>query len=161
MQAPKYIETNPILLREQKLRQDIHLHRLQEIKRRPRDLSQPLDKHSSPSRLHRSPDRQFDIHLENKVLFEKLLSIQTSRASVTPLRSDPRSLNVTIRQREMERIAEENSQLARRLVEQEAHLSRKKLDLEYSQVCKYKEQISKAILHSKRKTKAVPLQAAA
>lgn len=155
MQGPKYIETNLILLRQQKQRLDLHLQRLQEIKQRPRDLSQPLDKRSSPPRLHRSPDRQFDIHLENKVLFEKILSIQTGRGSSTPPKWDLHSLNITIRQKEMERIAGENSHLARRLVKQEAYLSRKKLDLEYSQACKYREQISKAILHSKRKAKAV------
>ena len=161
MQSPKYIESNPVLIRDLKIRFNSHLKRLHAIQQRP--LHHSAEKRVSPSRVHHSPDRQFDIRLENKVLFEKLVSIQegSCRVATTPVRMEPRSLNQTVRQRELEKIAEENSQFAKRLVRKEAYLSRKKLDLEYSQACKYRELISKTVLQAKRKSKGVTLQMAA
>ena len=146
MLGPRYVETSPMLTRERNRERNFHLKHLQAISSR---VSRPLPRPTSPQ-SHPTPpflpfSRQDDIRRENKALFTRLLSISRSRnrALFVPHLSVHRSLNYFSRKRENQKIEEENSRIAERILSQAGYPSAKQLHQAYQHSQRYRSQLTR------------------
>ena len=87
---------------------------------------------------------------ENMILYEKLTQISERKYSPT-WRKGPKSLNISTRKKEAERIIHDNLEFIKRLTEKPSFVSARKLKEEYQIAELYKRNISKANLHERLK----------
>jgi len=91
-------------------------------------------------------EKNLEINRDNQVLLNKLVEISAGKWSTVKKEKEsaekgPKSLNMAARRKETERIEKENHAFAKRLFDKQANFSKKKLDEEFKNHCKYKKQI--------------------
>ena len=100
--------------------------------------------------------RQNDILRENKALFERLLAISKGKwcpFPLTPTHSSPKSLNALNRLREAQKVVQENSFLAERIVNKSGLVATKKLLKDYEDVRRHRDRLAKVRVLSQGKRK--------
>jgi hypothetical protein len=133
----------------QEYRARLHRNRLEQIKHRPKlTLHNSLDPRppdtKRPSRFL-SVAKFKEIRRENQLIYDRLTSIAVRKQTAYPSSKDssPRTLNHVHRKRESDRIARENQDLLRRIIEKPSNFSIERLREEYGLKQKYKENLSK------------------
>ena len=130
----------------------LHKKQLQRIKDRSALLSNSPKRYSSVNKRKFSCDkdngRLKETHRENMILYEKLTQISERKWSPKTIKG-PKSLNITLRKKDAERIMQENLEFVKRLTEKQAFVSAKKFKEEYEVLEGYKRTISKAQLHER------------
>lgn len=130
----------------------LHKKRLNEIKARANALSSSPVRYSSVNRSKLSHDRACakakERNRENMALYEKLTQISERKYNRKEVKG-PKSLNITVRKKDAERIITENLHFVKRLTEKPSFVSAKKFEEEYEVLKGYKHSISKRYLHER------------
>ena len=99
-------------------------------------------------------EKNIDLNRENAILLNKLVDISqgkwssvhgpaTYKKKKVAQSVGPRSLNISIRRKENDRIERENHAFAKRLFQNQGSISKHKLDLQYNQNLELKNRIRK------------------
>ena len=130
----------------------IHMKRLKDIKERSSSVVQSPIRFSSVnrSRLGKPVLKHYEMVKQNIMLYDKLTHISERRHNKGQLKG-PRSLNISIRKKEADRIIQDNFEFVKRLTERESMFSVTKLKKEYDIQEKYKSSISRHNLHERLK----------
>lgn len=158
MLAPRFVETSSIVRRDREEELRHHHQHLTEILKRERRLD------LSPLRTHRKGPiggflhsaRQNDILRENKALFERLLAISKGKwcpFPLSPSHPSPKSLNALNRLRDAQKVVQENSFLAERIVNKSGLVATKKLLKDYEDMRRHRERLTKVRVFSQGKRK--------
>lgn len=138
------METSQLVKQERQRERESHLRRLQAIgSRSPKPSQAQLTPKTWQSIGFLQSARQDDIRRANKALFSRMLAISRGRDSGLEAPQVPRSLNYLKRRQEDHKIAEENSQLAQRIISQAGFPSAKRLHQAYQSMQKYRSQLSR------------------
>lgn len=146
MLGPRYVETSQLVKQERQRERSNHLRRLQAIDSR---SPKPSQSHCTPKAAQSGgflqAARQDDIRRANNALFSRLLAISQEKGAALAVRrlQSHRSLNSIHRKRNDQKIAEENSQLAHRIISQAGFPSAKRLHQDYQSIQKYRLQITR------------------
>lgn len=144
MLGPRYVETSQLVQQERQRERNYHLRRLQAIgSRSPKPSQAHLTPKTCQSGGFLQAARLDDIRRANNALFSRLLAISRGRYSGQEAPQAHRSLNSLNRRREDQKIAEENSQLAQRIISQSGFPSAKQLHQSYQSIQKYRYQLSR------------------
>lgn len=146
MLGPRYVETSQLVKQERQRERSNHLRRLQAIgSRSPKPNQSHFTPKNSQSGGFLQAARQDDIRRANNALFSRLLAISQEKGAELAVRrlQSHRSLNSIHRKRKDQRIAEENSQLAQRIISQAGFPSAKRLNQAYQSIQKYRSQLAR------------------
>jgi hypothetical protein len=127
----------------------IHMKRLKDIKARNFSIDPSPTRFYSVNR-RKNRFKQNEMIRENIVLYDKLTQISERRKNKTGLKG-PKSLNISIRKKEADRIIQDNFEFVKRLTEKESIFSVKKLRKDFDVQEKYKNSISRHNLHERLK----------
>lgn len=158
MLAPRFVETSSVVRRDREEELRHHHQHLTEILKRERrlDLSPLRVPRKRPIGGFLHSARQNDILRENKALFERLLAISKGKwcpFPLTPTHSSPKSLNALNRLREAQKVVQENSFLAERIVNKSGLVATKKLLKDYEDVRRHRDRLAKVRVLSQGKRK--------
>lgn len=130
----------------------IHMKRLKDIKERTSSIvASPIRFNSvNRSRVGKPTFKHFEMVKQNIMLYDKLTHISERRHNKSEIKG-PKSLNISIRKKEADRIIQDNFEFVKRLTERESMFSVTKLRKEYDLQEKYKSSISKHNLHERLK----------
>ena len=125
----------------------IHKQKLENIKKREFKLLNKSLPHQQHNRKN-NVDRSVEISRENKILYEKLVTISGRKLPgpalpKSPLSVSPRIPNLKFKKLEAERIIKENNHLVSKLSSNNSDLSFKKMIKDYEIITEYKDMISK------------------
>ena len=136
-----YVETSLQVKWERRNHWQHHLRKLGEIRSRPlpsKDRSVVL---ARPSRLNQS----LSIERENQLLVQRLISISTRKRTENP-RSLSVSLQKYVKRRNWDQIFAENEKLSQKLEKVSSDLSKRRQELSFQEIERYRQFSSKAKL---------------
>lgn len=130
----------------------IHMKRLKDIKERTSSVAQSPVRFNSVnrSRVEKNNFKHFEMVKQNIMLYDKLTQISERKYNKREVKG-PRSLNISMRKKEADRIIQDNFEFVKRLTERESIFSVSKLRKEYDIQEQYKKSISKHNLHERLK----------
>lgn len=147
MQALKALDSDYVAIKERQRFLIKHYERLKEIKET--DSKTQISRTTSQKR-HKpyfEIGRNLEIQKTNKILLDKLASInKRSTKKLEPQSHSSKalkSLNLTSRRQEAQRIINENEQIVKRITSQKPQILKKKFDMDFEKHEKYKGNLSK------------------
>jgi len=144
---------------------NVHMKKLDEIKKSPTKKKEVTNDSkeghretiSSQGLKFQRSEKIVAIDKDNRVLLDKLVSIsrnkRTPLVKTTGFDNHPGTLNSPYRKKELERIANENEAMAKRLISQKGSFNRKKLDVEFE---KHQDMVKKVQKMSSPKLEKLP-----
>ncbi|OMJ83040.1 hypothetical protein SteCoe_16135 [Stentor coeruleus] len=159
----QYSNVNPGLLRYQKYAMTLHQAKLKMIQDR-----QTIGFSNTPtpsyhhSRKYIDEEKKQEISKENKILFKKLLSIADQTSGIPtpkPIEKKPkhlRSSSEITRKYKERKIAFENEQLAKKLIDIKPFIMKKTLDLKFLEYKKLRKMLSKINVAGSKKCSELP-----
>ena len=125
----------------------IHQKRLNDIKSRNFSIEHSPTRFYSVNR-RKNRFKQNEVVRENIMLYDKLTMISERKQNKNQAKG-PKSLNISIRKKEADRIIQDNFEFVKRLTEKESIFSVRKLRKDFDEQEKYKNSISRHNLHER------------
>lgn len=125
----------------------IHMKRLNDIKSRNFSIEHSPTRFYSVNR-RKNRFKQNEVVRENIMLYDKLTMISERKHNKNQVKG-PKSLNISIRKKEADRIIQDNFEFVKRLTEKESIFSVRKLRKDFDEQEKYKNSISRHNLHER------------
>ncbi|OMJ77044.1 hypothetical protein SteCoe_23443 [Stentor coeruleus] len=147
MQTLKVLDSDYVTIKERQRFLIKHYERLKEIKQTDSKTQISRTASQKKHKPYLETDRNLEIKKTNKILLDKLASI--NKRSTKKLEPQPhffkglKSLNLTLRRQEAQRIINENEQIVKRITSQKPQILKKKFDRDFEKHEIYKGNLSK------------------